>query len=238
MLPALASLIALQKLDSAAATALTRIEEFPAVEQALAEAIAEAETAVETAKAQLAANHDARRALEKDVAGVDTRLARFEDHKAAVKTNHEFTALLHEIETAKAEKDAIEEKILVLMEEDDGQSAEVTEREAARTKAERDADAARAQLAEEQTTLEAELIRLTGARKGELADVDTTVLARYDQLMDQRKGIAVAEIIGETCAACQMRLRPHVVQMIRRNDEIVQCESCQRILHYEPPADA
>ena len=238
MLPALASLIALQKLDSAAATALTRIEEFPAVEQALAEAIAEAETAVETAKAQLAANHDARRALEKDVAGVDTRLARFEDHKAAVKTNHEFTALLHEIETAKAEKDAIEEKILVLMEEDDGQSAEVTEREAARTKAERGADAARAQLAEEQTTLEAELIRLTGARKGELADVDTTVLARYDQLMDQRKGIAVAQILGETCAACQMRLRPHVVQMIRRNDEIVQCESCQRILHYEPPADA
>ena len=53
----------------------------------------------------------ARRALEKDVAVVDARLSKFEDHKAAVKTNQEYTALLHEIATAKSEKDAVEEHL-------------------------------------------------------------------------------------------------------------------------------
>jgi predicted nucleic acid-binding Zn-ribbon protein len=33
-----------------------------------------------------------------------------------------------------------------------------------------------------------------------------------------------------------VRLRPHVTQQIRRNDSIVQCDSCQRMLYFEPPA--
>ena len=37
---------------------------------------------------------------------------------------------------------------------------------------------------------------------------------------------------GEICAACHVRLRPHVTQQIRRNDDIVQCENCQRILFF------
>ena len=43
---------------------------------------------------------------------------------------------------------------------------------------------------------------------------------------------------GELCEACHVRLRPHVTQQIRRNDSIVQCESCQRILYYVAPAAA
>ena len=41
---------------------------------------------------------------------------------------------------------------------------------------------------------------------------------------------------GEICDACHVRLRPHFSQPIRRNEGIVQCESCQRILYFEPPA--
>jgi predicted nucleic acid-binding Zn-ribbon protein len=238
VLPALASLIALQKLDSAAQAARDRIDEFPAAELALADAIAAAEAVVETARTKVAENHDARLSLEKDVAEVDTRLARFEDHKAAVKTNQAFTALLHEIETAKSEKDRVEEQILVLMEEGDALAAGLKRDESSLGATTRDADAAGTAMADERTELDAEIVRLTGARKGEVGDVEGTVLARYDRLVSQRRGVAVARIVGETCSACQMRLRPHVEQMIRRNEEIIQCESCQRILFYEPPADA
>ena len=40
------------------------------------------------------------------------------------------------------------------------------------------------------------------------------------------------QMIGELCTACHVRLRPHVAQQIRRNDAIVQCDSCQRILYF------
>ena len=95
--PTLSALIALQALDSAAETLRKRLADMPAAEQAISSAAEAARGGVEAAKARIQENNQARRALEKEIAGVDTRLARFDDHKAAVKTNHEYTALLHEI---------------------------------------------------------------------------------------------------------------------------------------------
>jgi predicted nucleic acid-binding Zn-ribbon protein len=237
VLPALASLIALQKLDTAAETARQRLAELPAAEAALARQIEQAAADVETARARLAGNQEARRALEKDVAGVDTRLARFDSHKSAVKTNQEFTALLHEIEVAKKEKDEIEERILMLMEEGDTLGAAVKAADAAVASARREADETRRALAAEQRSLEEELANLAGARKGEIAGLDAALLARYEQLVKQRRGVAVASMTGETCNACFVRLRPHVTQQIRRNDSIFECESCSRILYFEPPVE-
>jgi hypothetical protein len=236
VLAALAALVALQKLDTAADTARKRLADMPAVLDALDAKSAAAAAAAGDVKARLAANQEARRALERDVAGVDTRMARFNDHKASVKTNQEYTALLHEIETAKTEKDALEERILILMEEADGLATEMKAAEAGRARSKDDAEAARATLGREQQQIEEELARLAGARKGEVAGVEAAVLARYEQLLKGRKGLAVAAMVGETCSACFVRLRPHVTQQIRRNDSLVTCESCQRILYWEPPA--
>lgn len=237
MLPALASLVALQKLDTAADAARQRLAELPAAEAALAARIEQAAAEVDAARAKLAGNQEARRALEKEVAGVDTRLARFESHKSAVKTNQEFTALLHEIEVARKEKDEVEERILVLMEEADALTAAVKSAEQAVATARREAEEARGSLAAEQRSLEEEFANLAGARKGEVAGLDSAMLARYEQLLKQRRGVAVAAMSGETCNACFVRLRPHVAQQIRRNDSIFQCESCSRILYFDPPVD-
>jgi predicted nucleic acid-binding Zn-ribbon protein len=237
VLPELAALIALQRLDTAAEAARRRQAELPAAEAAAAARLADAARHAETSKARLADNGARRRALEKDVAVVDTRMARFNDHKAAVKTNQEYTALLHEIDTARSEKDGIEERILLLMEEADAIASELRTAEAALREAERDAERTRVDNAAEGRRIDDELARLAGARRGEAAALDAGVLARYEQLLKVRKGVAVAPMVGEICSACFVRLRPHVTQQIRRNDEVRQCENCQRILYYEPPAD-
>jgi predicted nucleic acid-binding Zn-ribbon protein len=233
---ALASVIALQRLDTAADHARRRMTEIPAAEQALAAALAEKAAGVDRVKARQTENTTARRALEKDVAATDTRLARFDDHKAAVKTNQEYTALLHEIATAKSEKDAVEEKILVLMDAADGLTAELKTEQAALAEAQRDADKTKQTLGAERSALEQELARLQKERDAAVVHVDKRTLALYEQLLKGRRGIAVARMTGEICDACHVRLRPHVSQVIRRNEEIIQCESCQRILYYEPPA--
>jgi predicted nucleic acid-binding Zn-ribbon protein len=131
VLPALASLKALQRLDTAADAARKRLGEMPAAEHAIEAGLATATGSVDAVKTRIQENQAGRRALEKDVAAVDTRLARFDDHKAAIKTNHEFQALLHEISTAKAEKTAIEDKILVFMEEAETLAADLKAAEAA-----------------------------------------------------------------------------------------------------------
>ena len=239
MLPALAAVKALQEIDTAIDAARKRLAELPAAEQAIAADLAAAGAALEAAKARVQENHHARRLLEKDVAAVETRLARFEDHKAAVKTNHEYQALTHEIATGKIEKDAIEEKILVLMEEADALVAEQKKDEAALARAGRDAEAARAALGGERVALERESTRLTDLRRDETRHVDPRTLGIYEQLLKTRRGLAVVAMVNGHCLGCHVRLRPPVEQQVRRNDEIVQCESCQRILYYTTPsADA
>ena len=238
MIPQLAALIALQQLDTAAEAARRRLGELPGAEQAIDAAIAVASRAVDAAKARLAENQHTRRELEKQVAVVDGRLSRFEDHKAAVKTNQEFTALLHEITTAKGEKDAVEEQILVLLEAADVITAEIKAAEKALADARRDGEVSRSGLKAEQQMLDAELARLTSERVRETASVEKPVLARYEQILKQRRMIAVAPIEGELCTACHVRLRPAVAQQIRRNDSIVPCDSCSRILYFVPKEPA
>jgi predicted nucleic acid-binding Zn-ribbon protein len=234
--PTLSALVALQALDTAADSARKRLADLPAAELAIDQAVAAAEAELATLKTQLKDNHDARRALEKDVALVDSRLSRFEDHKAAVKTNQEYTALLHEIATAKTEKDALEERILVLMESADELSGSLKAAESALASRRREGADAKARLAVERTALERELAGLAHDRTQEARALLPAVLTKYDQLLKMRRGVAVAVMNGELCTACHVRLRPHVAQLIRRNEEVVQCESCQRILYAPPPA--
>lgn len=226
----------MQSLDSAADAQRKRLSEIPAAEQALAASIAASRRAVDASKTLLQDNNNQRRTLEKEVAGVDTRMSRFDDHKAAVKTNQEYTALLHEISIAKAEKDRLEEQLLELMEQADAIAADVKAAEKALAEEERRVAGEKAVLAEELGRIDAELARLAAERKASATAIEPRTLALYEQLIKGRKGLAVARMTGEICEACHVRLRPHVTQQIRRNDSVVQCDSCQRILYFVAPA--
>ena len=50
-------------------------------------------------------------------------------------------------------------------------------------------------------------------------------------------GSAVSDATDGRCAACQMMLRPQFFQDLKRGDSILQCESCGRILYYNPPVN-
>lgn len=235
MLEALTSLVALQALDTAADAARKKINEIPAAERALDAAIAAAQVQVDEARAKLNDNGTARRALEKDVAAVDARMSKFEDHKAAVKTNQEFHALNHEIEVAQTTKSALEDQIIVLMDEADTLGATLKAAEAVLAEEKQAAAKTRAVLHADKAIQEAELTRLAAERKAATPSIPAAMLTKYDQIAKNRKGIAVAAMVAGHCTACHVRLRPHVEQQVRRNDSIVTCDSCQRIMYYVPP---
>jgi predicted nucleic acid-binding Zn-ribbon protein len=236
MVPVLASLVVLQRLDSAAEAARRRLAEIPAARERLAAAVRAAQDEVAAAQSRLADNNTQRRELEKQSAAVDSRLARFDDHKAAVKTNHEYTALLHEIETAKGEKDGLDDRILAVLEEADVLTASRQAAEAAAEERARESRETGAALDAEAAALAAQIESLMRDKQDAAASLEPAVLAKYEQLLKQRRMLAVVPIEGETCSACHVRLRPAVAQQIRRNAGIVQCDSCQRILYVSPPA--
>jgi predicted nucleic acid-binding Zn-ribbon protein len=236
MSPDLQRLIDLQRLESAIADAKARIAIHP---QRLADAdaqLAAATQVLDVAKSRLKDNQDARRALEKDVALYQGRLAKFRDQQSAVKTNKEYQALGHEIETAQRDLGGVEEKVIERMVEADALAADVKQAETAFAARKKDIDAQKKQMDEELVVVERSLKTATEERAMLLQQMDQRLIATFEQVARVRKGIAVTMATRDgLCSLCHVRLRPQVFQQVRQNDTVIQCDSCQRILYYVPP---
>jgi predicted nucleic acid-binding Zn-ribbon protein len=236
MLPDLERLIELQRLETAIAEARKQIAAYPDRVQSAEARLEDARRSVDVAKQRLKTSQDERRALEKDAALYQGRLSKFKDQQAAVKTNREYQALGHEIETAQQELSAIEEKEIEKMVEADGLTADVKHAETAFAAQQKDVDAEKTALARQMTETEASLQQAQAARAQLVTQVPAPLVALFEQVAKGRKGIAVCLAQDGLCSVCHVRLRPHVYQQVRHNDSIIQCDSCQRILHYVPPA--
>ncbi len=171
-----------------------------------------------------------RRTLEGEVDMMRTKLSKLKDQLMAVKTNKEYTAMLHEIQAAEDKIRSEEDRILEIMEE-----AETSEQEL--KTAERELKARVAALEEEVRKcsvavpgLEAELAKLNDERIQMQGLVESELLGRYRRIAEVRKGLALAEAKDELCTACHVRIRPQVYAEIMRTESIHTCDSCSRIL--------
>ena len=226
--------IALQRLDTSANEARKKLEAGPEREQAYTERLETAKQRVADAKARLAANGEARRNIEKDVALHQGRLSKYRDQAMAVKTNQEYHAIQHEIAHAQGEIKKHEDAILERMLEADELAATIKAAEADLAAAQKTIDADRKAMHAEHTELQQSLEKLTAERAGIVAAIDKGLLSTYEQALVRRQGIAVAEAKDGICTICHVRLRPQVFNTVRRNDSITQCDSCQRILYFAP----
>jgi len=236
MHPDLDRAIALQKLDTAAHDAQRQLADEPERTRALDARLETAKQQLADAKERLAANQSARREIEKEVAVHQGRLSKFREQAMAVKTNQEYHAIQKEIGFAQGEIKTHEDHILERMLEADELTAASKRAEKALADEQKAVDAERKALAAELAALRASVDRIAHERAALVAQMDRQVMAIYDLVANRRHGIAVAEARDGICTICHVRLRPQVFNTIRRNDAIIQCDSCQRILYFVPAA--
>lgn len=240
MHPSLKNLIELQRIDLEVAKLQSQMAAFP---KRLAEAeapVAAARSALAQSKDARLANAKARKTLELDVESWKEKARKYRGQSAEVKSNEAYKALLHEIEAAEAQVRKAEDKLL-----DDMVGGEEYERQVkAGEKTLAQAEAAAMQT---RTSLDAERLRIEQAagiliaqREKSVSGVPEDLLSRFNKLSRRYHGFAIARMVDEACTGCRVHLRPHIVQRVRQLDseEIVECESCTRILYYieEPPA--
>lgn len=87
------------------------------------------------------------------------------------------------------------------------------------------------QLLDEQASLTHDLKSLQSERSATVSEVAAEMLAVYDELRIERRGVAVAEVSENSCGACGSTLSPAVQQSARRAAQLVYCPSCGRILY-------
>jgi predicted nucleic acid-binding Zn-ribbon protein len=234
MNPDLERLITLQRLDLATRDAERRLADEPERLRAFDARVEAARLRVTSAKERLAESQNVRRALEKDVAVHQGRLSKFREQAMAVKTNQEYHAIQHEIAYAQSEIKTIEDKMLERMIEADDLTSALKAAEAQLSAEQRAVDAERRAFTNELSALRESLGVTARERTAVAAHITPQVLAIFDLVSRKRNGVALAEARQGLCTICHVRLRPQVFNTVMRNEQILQCDSCQRILYYTP----
>lgn len=233
MSPDAQALIELQKADREIARLKDEIAALPKRVAAIEEKLAGTKAGLEQAKAAVKADEAARRKHESTIQELQQKISKYRDQSLEVKTNEQYRALMQEVQFAEQGIRGEEDKILELMlnvetREKDVKAAEA-ELKAEAAEIEKEKAAARERTAEDEKLLAEWNAKREQARSGVSADL----LRHYDRVSKYR-GTGLAEVLGQKCMGCQVMLRPQTFNEVRSGEQTVICDSCQRILYYNP----
>ncbi|HEY1262278.1 MAG TPA: C4-type zinc ribbon domain-containing protein [Terriglobales bacterium] len=236
MLPDVENLIALQQADREIHRLKEEIAALPRRVAAIEEKLAGTKAALENAKAAIKADETARRKYETNIQDLQGKISKYRDQSLAVKTNDQYKALLHEIQFAEQDIRGNEDKILELMLDSDSREKDLKAAEA-ELKAETAEIEKEKNIAREQTAKdEKEMAEWNAKRDKARAGVKPDTLEHYDRVAKHR-GSGLAEVLNQKCTGCSVMLRPQTFNDVRNGERTMVCDSCQRILYYNPAND-
>lgn len=171
--------------------------------------------------------------LEKEIAETHAKAERAERNLKIARNETQYTAAIREADAARKHISNLETQILEKMELIDKTEATLKkhEPEIERLRNEMEANL---KAFEEQTKNQIEELEQIKTKREEIYNsMPKNVSATFNRIATRiRDGIAVAEVKNAACSACFMALRPQMFAEIRRGDEIITCENCNRILYY------
>jgi hypothetical protein len=153
----------------------------------------------------------------------------------AAKKPDEYTAAIREADAARKQISAFETQVLEQMEVFEAAEKELNERAPEVEKLGADMQARFAAFDEQVSRQQQELDATRLERERLLKELPKAMSTLYNRISARiRDGIAVAEARNGSCTACFMALRPQIMADVRRGNEVITCDNCNRILYYEP----
>ncbi|HEX6545285.1 MAG TPA: C4-type zinc ribbon domain-containing protein [Bryobacteraceae bacterium] len=235
MMDELALAIRMQSLDRKIASLEHEIATLPKQIAEIERRLESHKRRLEVDKAALSGNQQQRKRIEGDVQISEQKISKLRDQMLQAKTNEQYRAFQNEIAYCEKEIRGFEDKILELMEEAERLDSNVK--------------AASQQLAQQSETVEKEKARAreqiaaskkshdeaVAERNAVKSKMSPALYADYERIRKKTKGTVVAEAVDGRCDACMITLRPQFLQELKLGQKIMYCESCGRILMYNPP---
>ena len=190
---------------------------------------------LEADRAALAANQKERKQLDDDIKVGHQKVSKLRDQMLSAKTNEQYRAFQNEIGFAEEAIRKAEDRILDLMAEGEPLDANVKKAEAALKEEKQQVDAEKARARERTAADQKQLEQYKTERKTLVSSIKPQIYSAYERIRKKWHGSAVAEATDGRCSACQIMLRPQFFQDLRNTDQLMFCESCGRILFYNPP---
>ena len=227
--------IQLQSLDHKITTLEKEVAALPKHIAVIEKALESHLRKLEADKAALSANQKDRKKLEGDIQMHQQKISKLRDQMLGAKTNEQYRAFQHEIEFIEKEIRQAEDRILELMSESEPLDQNVKKAEQALAQEKKQVEAEKAQARERTAVDQKELDTLRRQREQSVGSMPKEALAAYGRIRKKWSNTVVAEAANGRCSACQIVLRPQFLQDLRKGDQLMFCESCGRILYYNPP---
>ncbi len=222
-----------QQLDSEIHHAHILLEEIPSQRAQLKSELELEKTRLNELEKSLKEIQLKQKDKELELAQKELQIKKLDGQLSQVKTNKEYGALQQEIASLKADNSLLEEAIIHIMDEVDAAKEETRKEKenlASIAKSFQDRDS---EMASQEKSLQGRLADLNKQREESVAQLPPELGELYSRIALKKEGLALAVVNGEVCAACQMKLRPQLINEIRLGEQIIVCENCSRILYFD-----
>lgn len=235
MLPDISHAIRLQNLDDRAAELMKEISALPKHIAEIERRLESHQRRLDHDRAALSGNQKDRKRLEGEIQVSDQKISKLKSQMMEAKTNDQYRAFQHEIEFAQQEIRKCEDRILELMGESEPLEKAVKAAEAALGAEKKEVEAEKAKARERTAVDQKEIDGLLAERKKILSEMTPRIASEYERIRKGRAGVAIAEVVSGRCSKCNMQVRPQFLQELKRQDSVMVCESCKRMLYWNPP---
>jgi uncharacterized protein len=234
MLPDIQHAIRLQLLDDRVSTLTKEISALPKHIADIEKKLEGHQRRLEHDKAALLANQKERKRLEGEVQSHDQKISKLKSQMMEAKNNDQYRAFQKEIEFAGQEIRKAEDRILELMGEAEPLDKNVKAAETSLATEKTHVESEKAGARERTSADKKEIDTLSTERKAIVAQMTPSVASNYDRIRKGRAGVGITEAVAGRCGRCKIVLRPQFYQDLKKGETIMTCESCGRMLYYNP----
>jgi predicted nucleic acid-binding Zn-ribbon protein len=231
----LAQLISLQNADTNIRRLQTEIESIPDRRAEIEKEFDQRAFEIRAMEERRDIARHERTRLETEIFEQKQRAERADRNLMAAKKPEEYTAAIREADAARKQISAFETQVLEQMEISEQAEKELAERapEVEKLRGEMEASF---KAFDQQAKAQQKLLQQAHEDRDRLTrELPKATSALYKRISSRiRDGVAVAEARNGACTACYMALRPQIMSQVRKGDEVITCDNCNRILYYAP----
>lgn len=224
----------LQKIDVQIYGLKKELEAHPAIQKKADEDFERKKSSLKAAEAKLKDAQVRQKEKENDLLSKEEKIKKLQSQLYQLKTNKEYSAMELEIKGLKADNSLLEEEILKMFDAVEGAKAEVAAEKAKLSSEETKHKEASDVLKKEEERIRAAVAEFDEKRKSYLPNIEPKLLSQYEKLLKSREGLALAPVKNNSCGGCHLGLPPQVINEIQMHDKLIVCESCARILYWQP----
>ena len=223
----------LQTIDSEMFDVNSQLEEFPQKIKEMDDSLNLKTEGMKNAEDALKMLQVQKNEKEVEMKASEEKIAKHDGELYQIKNNNEYQALQKEIDSIKADVSIMEEEIINFFDEIEAAKKSLEDEKTKFATEKQQTEKEKQQISSEKRAIAEKIKVLEANRETILSEVRPEILSIYNRILENKGRVALADIQGECCGACNLQLRPQILDDAKLKKTIVLCENCSRILYAE-----